>query len=101
MGGQRLCTKHVSGLVSIVSLWNEIVRKLRLKRRKMEMIVGEKGIDLGGQGACSKHVSGLVSNMLRCGVKCSGNCGCRGCRWRRSWGKRGYTCGFVRSMFQG
>ena len=80
----RVSPKHAS-------LWNEIMRKLRLKRRKMGMIVGEKGVDVGGQRACSKHVSGLVSNMLRCGVKCSGNCGCRGCRWRRSWGKRGYT----------
>ena len=35
----------------------------------MEMIVGERGVDVGGQRPCTKHVSGLVSNMLRCGMK--------------------------------
>ena len=35
----------------------------------MEMIVGERGVDVGGQRSGTKHVSGLVSNMLRCGVK--------------------------------
>ena len=56
-----------------VSLWGEIFRKLRLKPLQMEMIVGERGVDVGGQRPCTKHVSGLVSNMLRFGVKYSGN----------------------------
>ena len=55
------------------SFWDEIFRKLRLKPLKTEMIVGERGVDMGGQRPCTKHVSGLVSNMLRCGVKCSGH----------------------------
>ena len=63
----RVSLKHAS-------LWNERVRKLRLKGLGMEMIVGERGVDVFGQRPwCTKHVSGLVSNMLRFGVKCSGN----------------------------
>ena len=27
---------------------------------QMEMIVGERGVDVGGQRPCTKHVSGLV-----------------------------------------
>ena len=34
---------------------------------------GERGAAVGGQRMCTKHVSGLVSNMLRCGLKYSGN----------------------------
>ena len=77
----RVSLKHAS-------LWGEMFRKLRLKGLQMEMILGERGVDvdgqrpctkhvsgldMGGQRPCTKHVSGLVSNMLRCGVKCSGN----------------------------
>ena len=40
---------------------------------EMEMILGERGVVVGGQRSCTKHVSGLVSNMLRCGLKYSGN----------------------------
>ena len=39
----------------------------------MEMILGERGVVVGGQRSFTKHVSGLVSNMLRCGLKYSGN----------------------------
>ena len=55
MGGQRRL-KHAS-------LWAEIFRKLRLKGLQMEMIVGERGVDVGGQRPCTcfrvglKHVS--------------------------------------------
>ena len=38
----------------------------------MEMILGERGVVVGGR-SFTKHVSGLVSNMLRCGLKYSGN----------------------------
>ena len=55
------------------SLWVEIIRKLRLKGLQVEMIVGERGVVVGGQRLCTKHVSGLVLNMLRCGLKYSGN----------------------------
>ena len=64
MGGQRSCAKHV---------WAEIFRKLKLKGLQMEMILGERGVVVGGQRSWTKHVSGLVSNMLRCGLKYSGN----------------------------
>ena len=50
----------------------EIFSKLRLKGLQMEMVVGERGVDVGGQRPCTKHVSGLVSNMLPCRVKYSG-----------------------------
>ena len=40
---------------------------------EMEMILGERGVVVGGQRSCTKHVSWLVSNMLRCGLKYSGN----------------------------
>ena len=40
--------------------WGEIFRKLRLKQLQMEMILGERGVDVGGQRPCTKHVSGLV-----------------------------------------
>ena len=70
VGGQRLCTKRVLGLVSNMLRCGLKYRKLRLKGLQMEMIVGEWG---GGQRPCTKHVLGLVSNMLRCGVKYSGN----------------------------
>ena len=73
VGGQRPCTKHVSGLVKHASLWPEILKKSRLKGLQMEMILGEREVDVGGQRPCTKHVSGLVSNMLCCGVKYSGN----------------------------
>ena len=39
----------------------------------MEMILRERGVVVGGQRPCTKHVSGLVSNMLRRGLKYSGN----------------------------
>ena len=39
----------------------------------MGIILGERGVVVGGQRSCTKHVSGLVSNMLRCGLKYSGN----------------------------
>ena len=39
----------------------------------MEVTLGERGVVVGGQRSCAKHVSGLVSNMLRCGLKNSGN----------------------------
>ena len=56
------------------SLWAEIFKKLRLKGLQMEMILGERRVVVGGQRPCTKHyVSGLVSNMLRCGLKYSGN----------------------------
>ena len=62
----RLSLKHAS-------LWAEIFKKLRLKGLQMEMILGERGVVVGGQRSFTKHVSGLVSNMLRCGLKYSGN----------------------------
>ena len=62
----RVSLKHAS-------LWGDMFRKLRLKGLQMEMILGERGVVVGGQRSCTKHVSGLVSNMLRCGVTCSGN----------------------------
>ena len=40
------------------SFWGEIFRKLKLKGLQMEMIVGERGVDVGGQRPCTKHVSG-------------------------------------------
>ena len=55
------------------SLWAEIFKKLRLNGLQMEMILGERGVVVGVQRSCTKHVSGLVSNMLRCGLKYSGN----------------------------
>ena len=33
-------------------------KKLRLKQLQMEMIPGERGVDVGGQRPCTKHVSG-------------------------------------------
>ena len=56
----RVSLKHAS-------LWAEGVAD------EMEMILGERGVVVGGQRSCTKHVSGLVSNMLRCGLKYSGN----------------------------
>ena len=38
------------------SFWGEIFRKLKLKGLQMEMIVGERGVDVGGQRPCTKHV---------------------------------------------
>ena len=55
------------------SLWVAIFKKLRLKGLQMEMILGEREVDVGRQRSCTKHVSGLVSNMLCCGVKYSGH----------------------------
>ena len=53
VGGQRSCTKHVSGLVSLkhASWWVEIFKKLRLKGLQMEMILGERGVVVGGQSS--------------------------------------------------
>ena len=62
----RVSLKHAS-------LWAEIFKKLRLKGLQMEMVLGERGEVVGGQRSFTKHVSGLVSNMLRCGLKYSGN----------------------------
>ena len=62
----RVSLKHVS-------LWDEIFRRLRLKGLQMEMILGKGGVVVGGQRSWTKHASGLVSNMLRCGLKYSGN----------------------------
>ena len=56
-----------------LSLQGEILRTLRLKGLLVEMILGERDVVVGRQSSCTKHVSGLVSNMLRCGLKCSGN----------------------------
>ena len=41
-------------LVSLkhASFWGEIFRKLRLKQLQMEMMVGERGVDVGGQRPC-------------------------------------------------
>ena len=74
VGGQRPCTKHVSGLVSnMLRCGLKTFRKLRLKGLQMEMILRERGVVVGGQRSCTKHVSGFVSNMLRCGLKYSRN----------------------------
>ena len=62
----RVSLKHAS-------LWDDIFRRLRLKGLQMEMILGKRGVVVGGQRSWTKHVSGLVSNMLRCGLKYSGN----------------------------
>ena len=62
----RVSLKHAS-------LWVEIFKTLRLKGLQMEMMLGERGVVVGGQRSCTKHVSQLVSNMLRCGLKYSGN----------------------------
>ena len=55
------------------SLRGEKFRNLKLKGLQVEMIVGERGVVVGGQRPCTKHVSSLVSNVLRCGLKYSGN----------------------------
>ena len=55
------------------SLWAQILKKSRLKGMQMEMILGEREVDVGRQRSCTKHVSGLISNMFCCGVKYSGH----------------------------
>ena len=39
----------------------------------MEMIMGEREVDMGGQRLYTKDVSGLVLHMFQCGVKDIGN----------------------------
>ena len=73
VGGQRSCTNLFQFSLKHASLRAEIFRTLRLNGSQMEMILGERGVVVGGQRSCAKHVSGLVSNMLRCGLKYSGN----------------------------
>ena len=46
---------------------------------------------------CTKHVSGLVSNMLRCGLKYSGNWGWKGLQMEMMLGERGVVVGGQRS----
>ena len=57
----------------------------------MDMIVGERGVDVGGQIACTKHVSGLVSKMLPCGAKYSK-------RLKKVWF---WVCGLTLFFFPG
>ena len=73
VGGQRLYEACFRVSLKHASLWAEIFWKLRLKGLQMEMILAERGVGVGGQRLCTKHVSGLVSNMLRCGLRFSGN----------------------------
>ena len=62
----RVSLKHAS-------LWSEIFKKIGVEGDADGHLLGEKGVVVGGQRSCTKHVSGLVRNMLRCGMKYSGD----------------------------